>query len=428
MDSMPVIKVLPYGLVLGLLMLISPADINAQQEDTLKGRNIYNPLRLSVQDTIRKYAPTAQQEQRIRDSIEVRLQFVRDSLFVREQFVRDSIQRRQHIRDSVVFLQGELQGLLEAWCRTVKENIVLRCRKISIIGDSALGDFTCIILPFGVTDPYTPWMNRIGLNGKGVKIAVDEKSRKITSVQAQSMKASFIHDGKASLMIIQEPAVVQKNYNGNFYKTPIDSVFLDRFKRVVQIRKYVQFYSLINNNQKGDFLFLNRTLIKQYEYGIDNEIKQYKETRFCDRWKAYETNKVCSRLTYTFSNQGNTYQLIRRNEPANTYSDGTYTFLFDDNENLAGISFNNVANTENWNRLIELNKDGNVSCYVDKKDNIIRQSLCMIYHDKDPQAKYPVETIATTFEKDGISYYQKNNTTGKIRTRDRMTLEWSPWK
>jgi hypothetical protein len=86
----------------------------------------------------------------------------------------------------------------------------------------------------------------------------------------------------------------------------------------------------------------------------------------------------------------------------------------------------NLAKTENWQRTIELNKDGNVSCYIDKSGDLILQSLCMIYHD--PQAKIPLETITTTFEKDGISYYQKNNTTGKSRTRDRMTLEWNPWK
>jgi hypothetical protein len=125
--------------------------------------------------------------------------------------------------------------------------------------------------------------------------------------------------------------------------------------------------------------------------------------------------------------KGDAYLLSRRNNPANGYSDGTYTFTFDGNDNLKGVSFVNVANTENWHRSIELNKDGNVSCYIDKTNDVIRQSLCMIYHP-EPQAKYPVETVTTIFEKDGISYYQKNNTTGKIRTRDKMTLEWSQWK
>jgi len=69
-----------------------------------------------------------------------------------------------------------------------------------------------------------------------------------------------------------------------------------------------------------------------------------------------------------------------------------------------------------------------VHCYFDKVNGVLKQSLCMIYHTDDPNAKYPVENITTVFEDDGVSYYQKNNTTGQIRTRDRMTLEWSSWK
>ena len=101
---------------------------------------------------------------------------------------------------------------------------------------------------------------------------------------------------------------------------------------------------------------------------------------------------------------------------------------FDKNENLKSVSFQNLSNTENWQRTIELNKEGHVSCYIDKIQGVIRQSLCMMYHMNDPGAEYPVETITTVFEEDGISYFQKNNTTGLSRTRDRMTLEWSAWR
>jgi hypothetical protein len=101
--------------------------------------------------------------------------------------------------------------------------------------------------------------------------------------------------------------------------------------------------------------------------------------------------------------------------------------MFDKPGNLKSISFQNVAKTENWTREIELNKDGFVNCYMDKANNVIVQSLCWIYH-QEANAKYPVEEIVTTFEKDGISYIQRNGTTGKVRTRDRMTLEWTPWK
>jgi hypothetical protein len=397
--------------------ILHDGRISAQQTDTLKSLNLYKPQQLETQDSIHRL-----------DSIAARLQFIRDSLVIREQFVRDSIQRRQRMADSVTFLQKELQGLLEAYFRTVKEDIILHCQKIAIVGDSTLGDFVYLTLPFGVKDPYTPWKTKIGLAGKYTRIIVDKTSQKVISVQTPQMKASFIHANGGNLLIIKEPVIVQKNYNGNFYKTPIDSVFFDRYKRVANIKKYILFYSLVNNNQKGDLLFINRTQVRQYEYGADSEITQYQEVRFCERWKAYETNKVCSILAYTFLKQGDTYLLTRKNDPANTYSDGTYTFVFDQSENLTGISFKNVANTESWNRQIELNKDGNVNCYFDKTNNVLRQSLCMVYHDKDPKAKYPVEIITTTFEEDGISYLQRNNTTGQSRTRDRMTLEWSPWR
>jgi hypothetical protein len=409
-----------------ILMLICQAGINAQQADTLKGRNIYNPVRLGSRDTIP--AQTPEEIKRIRDSIDMRMQLVQDSLVAREQYVRDSIQHRQRMLDSLTFLQQELQSLLDAYFRTVKEDIIFRSQKIPIVGDSILGDFIYLTMPFGVSEPYTPWKARIGLTGKYIRIGVDKKIQKIVSVQTPQMKAAFIPTNVGNLLIIQEPPVVQNNYNGNFYKTPVDSVFFDRYKRVVKIKRYVQFYSVVNNNQRGTPLFINRMLVKQYEYGPDNEITQYQVVKFCDRWKVYEANKVCSILTFTFAKLGNTYLLTRRNNPANSYSDGTYSFAFDNRENLTGISFKNTANTENWQRLIELNKDGNVNCYIDKTNDIIIQSNCMIYHDKDPKAKYPVEIINTTFEKDGISYHQKNNTTGLSRTRDRMTLEWSPWR
>jgi hypothetical protein len=373
-------------------------------------------------------SPTPEQLQHIQDSMDMRIQFVRDSLLAREIFIQDSLLRRKRIIDSLTFLQGELQVLLEAYFRTVKDDIIWRNQKIPLVGDSMLGDFVYHTLPFGVRDPYTPWKISVGLGGKYTRIKVDEKQRKIISIQTPQVRATFVYAGAGNLLIIQEPPVVQNNYNGHFYKMPLDSVFFDRQKRVISIKKYVQFYSVINNNQRGDFLFLNRLQVRQYEYGPEGEISRYQEVRFCERWKSYEANKVCSILTFDFSTLDNTLRLTRKNSPSNSYSDGVYSFTFDARENLSGISFRNAANTESWTRTIELNKDGNVSCYIDKTKEVIRQSLCMIYHDKDPKAKYPVEIITTTFEEDGISYLQKNNTTGQSRTRDRMTLEWSPWR
>ena len=341
-------------------------------------------------------------------------------------FVKDSLIRRQRIVDSLQFLQKELQYLLEAYSKSIREDIIIRCEPVPIIGDSVLGAFTYHTLPFGVRDPYCPWKTNLYLTGRPIRILVDEKSRKIQSIHTSQFKTSFSY-APGGIVVIHQPAVVQKNSFGHFYKNPVDSVFFDRNKRIFQIKSYVLFYAVNTGNQRGNLLFTNRTLVKQYDYDTNNEIKQYRMIRYCERWKVYESNKVCSIMKYDFSRQGTTWLLKRKNDPANNYSDGTYTFKFDNKENLSGISFTSLNNTGNWERTIEINKEGYVNCYFDKSDNRIIQSLCMIYHD-EPLAKFPVETITTTFEKDGISYLQVNNSTGKSRTRDRMTLEWSHWK
>lgn len=422
-----------------LLLQINLSSVYSQQTDTLKGRNLYKPTRQEASDTIKKPGQEIRsavhdsiwfekRAQFVRDSILARENFVRDSLMAREQFVRDSIQRKQRMRDSVTFLRNELQVLLEAYFRAVKDDIILKAMKIDLVGDTALGDFIYTTLPFGVRDPYVPWRMRNLLTGKQVRFSINEKTGKISVVRTPQVRASFEYGGAGNIIVIQQPPVVQNNNYGSFYKTPVDSVFLDRNKKIARIKKYVQFSSLVNKNQRGDPLFLNRTQVRQYEYGPGGEIFKYQEVRFCERYRAYEANKVCSILNFTFSKEGNTYRLTRRNDPVNNYSDGTYTFEFDDQENLTSISFNNTANTESWARMIEMNQDGNVSCYFDKSGKLITQSICFVYHHKDPRAKYPVETITTTFEKDGISYLQRNNTTGQSRTRDRMTLEWGPWR
>ncbi len=375
-----------------------------------------------ISDTIRK------PDQSVIDSLEIRQQFVKDSLLAREIFVRDSVQRRLHILDSLTFLQKELPGLLEAYHRVYKEDIFLHGYDIKIIGDSVLGDYSYLILPFSLTQPYTPWKGRVSLSGDPVKINVDKQTQRITTIQAPLMKCSFAWGSSNSVLVLNERSTIQKNGWGQFYTTPIDSVFYDRNKRIVKIKKYIQVYSLVNGNQRGVPLFLQLTHVKQYEYGPDHRVTRYQIVKFCDRWKAYEKSKVCSIITYSFSEQNNTIVLTRRNDPSNNYSDGSYTYVFDEDDHPKSISFQNISNTENWQRTIELNKEGNVHCYFDKVNGVLKQSLCMIYHTDDPNAKYPVENITTVFEDDGVSYYQKNNTTGQIRTRDRMTLEWSSWK
>jgi len=381
-----------------------------------------------VNDTVIVPKQSLEDSLRIVDSLAVRMQFIRDSLLVREQFVRDSIRLRQQRLDSLAFLKNELQNLLHAYFWTTKEDIILHDYNIEIAGDSALGDFVYLLLPFSVSQPYIPWKFRTSLTGSRIKITINKELRKITSIQTPQVKGSFVYGAQGRVMVIHETPAVQKNWAGNFYKTPFDSVFFDQHKRIVKIKRYVQFYSLIENNQKGKPLFLNLTLVKQFFYEKNNLITQYQVVKFCDRWNAYTASKVCSIITYIFSKQDDRLLMTRANDPANPYSDGTYTYEFDPGEDLKSISFQNLSNTENWERTIEMNRDGNVSCYFDKTNGTIRQSLCFIYHIHDPGARYPVETITTSFEKDGISYFQKNNTTGQSRTRDKMTLEWSPWK
>ena len=405
-----------------IVIIQVPWDCYSQDDDSVAGKNIYRPYKseiVIVRDTI----PI--QDSAAIDSILQREQFIRDSLLAREIFVRDSIIRRQRILDSVTFLKNELSFLLPAYFRVVRDEIILNCKPIALVGDSALDNFEFITMPFGVREPYSPWKTRIAFLGKPFRYDCDESGKEIVSVHTSQMKASFIRGDK--LLVIHRPAILQNNSRGQFYKNPVDSVFFDNRGQIIKIKSYVLFHALVNGSQKGKLVFANRTEFRLYEYNALNEPAKYQVVRFCERWKAWEPNKVCSILNFTITRQGDTYTLNRRNDPANGYSDGTYTLAYDNMQNLKSVSFVNLAKTENWQRTIELNKDGNVSCYMDKSGDLILQSLCMIYN-KDPQAKNSVETITTTFEKDGISYYQKNNTTGKSRTRDRMTLEWGQWK
>lgn len=409
-------------LIISLLLCIKPSATVFAQEPESGNRHLYHPYPSS--DTIKTEIPELSSISEF-DSIRL-VNAVEDSL-AHALFVRDSLERRQKMKDSVVFLRNELQGLLEGYYTAIKEDIILRFYQIAIQGDTALGNFTYMIIPFGVRDPYIPWKGNITLTGRAIRYTLDAQKKRILGIKTPQMAATFTTSKNGKILIIEEAAVIQKNATGSFYKKPVDSVYYDSQKRIATVKKYLLFHSLETGNSCGPLLFTNRTQVKQYEYNPDHTLKFYKITRYCERSKAYESNKLCSSLTYTISNGNGTCQVVRQNEPANAYSDGTFTFYFDMPDNLHSISFLNIAKTENWTRDIELNKDGFVNCYLDKSNNTIKQSLCMIYH-KEPNAKNPVEEIITTFEKDGISYFQRNSTTGQIRTRDRMTLEWTPWR
>ncbi len=396
--------------------------------DSLKERYLYRPQQTDQnKDTIKTPDNQYIYEQPVSDSLAIRLKFIQDSILAREQFIRDSIARRQRMLDSLTFLQRELPVLFDAYFKTVKDDIIISNEKTEIIGDSVLGDYRYLILPFSLDQPFTPWKIRFGLTGRDVIIQADLASKKITGIQAPFMNCTFSYNDK-NLIIINELSGIVRNQYGQYYQTPVDSVFFDRQGRIVKIKRYIQFYQLVNPNKRGAPLFLHLSQVKQYTYGQGNQLTGFQIVNFCSRWKETEVHKVCNIINYELSKKNQVYSLTRRNDPPNNYSDGTFTFEFDVNNNLKGVSFNNMALTESWQRSIELTADGNVNCYVDKVRGMVKQSLCMIYHLNDPGAKYKVETITTVYEDDGISYFQRNNTTGQSRIRDRMTLEWGPWK
>jgi hypothetical protein len=355
-----------------------------------------------------------------RDSIAARMKFIQDSVKAREIFVRDSILRRQRILDSLNHLKAELQKLLDASIRTLKEDIIIRQGKIEIIGDSVLSDFIYRILPFDLTKPFTPWKNTINLSDNPIGIITDKSINRIISIKASYLECSFKYGAVTNVLRINEPAVIMQRRGLQLYQLPFDTVFYDRRGRIVKVKRYIHFHRIGNNYQIGAPLFIHLSQVKQYEYDATGQMTRYQLVHFCDRWSDLDEKKVCYIINYSLSNTGNTYILTRQNDPANSYSDGTFTCKFDNNFNLKSLAFRNNSNTENWETFVELNEAGNVSRYLYQINDI--------YHLDDPDARYKIEMITNTFEKDGICYYQKNNTTGKIRERDRLTGEWGSWK
>ena len=405
-----------------MLIVISVITWNTSygqvEPDTLKDWNLYRPQQQQEQDP----------KKINQDSTEMRMKFVQDSILAREEFIRDSIMRRQKILDSLTSLRDELQPLLEAVYWTTREDIISHADKITFIGDSTLNDYVYHKLPVTLADPYCPWKGRLSLAPKSIRFNIDNRTKKITRLEASpALKCGFSYANRGMLLIIQEDFTIQNNSTGSFYKIPVDSVFYDQNKRIVKIKRYMHFYKLEPNYRKGEYKFTNLTQVRQFQYGPNSELTHYELVRFYDRYNPYDPIRVSGIIKYTVAKQGNNYIITRRNDPENEYTDGTFTLVYDGNENIKSIAFKNLKNSRNWDRFVEVNNDGNVKCYIDKEQGITKSTTCMNYHN-EPGAKYPVEIINTTFEKDGISYLQKNLTTNKARTRDRLTMEWGPWR
>ncbi len=405
------------------------AALSAQDNtDTASEKYLYRPRNIRLNDTLKMREKSDTLVSINQDSIDARMQFVRDSIAAREAFVRDSIQRRERKIDSLNFLKAALPGLLEASLKTISDEIIIRTVNPEITEDLTLTNFLYITLPFDFTRPYTPWKSAINLSNKPVAITTDANRKKILAIQSPVFHFTYEYNPRSKTLRIDEPGAIVSKKTGKFYKIPVDTIFYDARGRIVKIKRYHDFYQIKNSYQKGPFLFAHLTQVRLFEYDQANAITQYQLTNFCDRSNAQEARKVCNIITYQASRQGNKYQVARKNDPPNPYSDGEFIYEFQGDYNLNNVAFTNLTKTENWKTYIELNEDGYVSGYIYENQGAIRNSLMINYYLNDPDAKYKVETISCAFEDDGVSYYQKNNMTGKSRSRDKMTLEWGPWR
>ncbi len=410
--------------VAGLLVII---QLNAQNNpDSLRIKYLYRPQESEQKDTVYRCDSMLIREQFIRDSIAARLQFIQDSIIAREKFVRDSIARRQRIMDSLTFLKTELPVLFDATVKTITEQLVIHNSGIGIAGDSMLTDYTYEIVPFGLSQPFTPWKSTINLSTNPVTITVNNTRKKIKGIKAPFFNCTY--EKRPGMLVIREQGIIVNNHSGNFYKDPVDTVFYDKTGRILKIKRYAHFYQVTGNYQKGASLFVHLTQVRQFEYGSANVPAMFQEVNFCERWSSAGESKVCNIITYEISRQGNTYTLIKQNNPANGYSDGTYVVEYNSVFDPVSQSFENKSKTESWKCFVELNEAGNVSRYVYQKKGVVNETLLVNYFLDDPSAKHKVETITCFFEPDGISYRQVNNTTGQRRDRDKLTMEWSPWR
>ncbi len=426
------------------VLLLTGVFLNAQEPaDTQNAPHLYRPRDTvqSLQDTI-KYtdqpADTLTQQQRdsiaarekfVRDSIAARLQFIQDSIFAREKFVRDSIARRKRMHDSLVFLKNELPFLLEASMRTISDEIVIHNTPIRIIGDTILSDFTFACLMFGFNKPYIPWKTTINLSDKPVEIKVDTVDKRIISIKTPEFYHFYNYDkNKRVIRINSRSVLVQKN-NQKYFRSPVDSVFFDPKGRIVKIKKYSLYYLATPNLRQGPLKYTDLAWVNQYQYDYNN-ITNCEIVKLCERGTVNKTpDQVCSIINYAITKNGLNYTVKRNNDPPNSYSDGTFVFTYTSDYTLKSTSFNNVSNQENWITYIETkNEQGWVSRYVYKVNGKVNKTLLVNYYHDNPHAKHKYETISCVFEDDGISYQQINNTTKKMRIRDKLTMEWSDWK
>ncbi|MFN8258438.1 MAG: hypothetical protein U0W24_22305 [Bacteroidales bacterium] len=389
-----------------LLGLLTSTQLFAQvEQDTAK--NNQNPV-LVIQDTSVVAVDSA-------------------LILAREKFVRDSIYHRKLMLDSLTFLKQELPGILEAAIKSNSEELIISIEQVKIIGDSVLSNYSYTTLFQKMDEPYSPWRPVINLSGNTFKIKVDTLSKKILSLNIPEINYTLKYDASKKTIRMEGQSTILKKDTRNYYKLPIDSVFFDTKGRVKKIKKYISYFEANSNYKKGALLFSDVTQIKEYEYFADGLMSNCRIINYCDRWGGINIGKVCYTDNYAITRQGNKFTVKKTRDPNDVYIDGTLVFEFDANFDLKSMEFTGADKNLNKKCILLLNKDRYVTSYLYEKDGVISKSLLINYfNSKD--AKYKYETISCSFEKDGISYYQKNLTTGKSRTRDKLTLEWGPWK
>jgi len=413
-------------------------SISGQEDTSNSLRHLYRPQNYNLEEIANSDTNKVNEQsdnvsdsiraKHIQDSLYARQIFIRDSLLKRQLFVQDSILKRKRMIDSLQYLQKKLPVLLEAGLWLNSEQIITDFGKIEIIGDSVLNNFPYVILPFSFNQPYTPWISSVPLGPGSIKIDYKAPQGKISLLKTSRQNLSFEYPQAANLLIINEPGIVVTKTGKKFYKVPFDSVFFNEKGKIAKIKRYAHFHSANDSYQKGNFLFTHLYEVKQFDYNQDNTLKYYEVVSFCDRWIGTEASKVCTIVKYTVSKVGNSFNITRQNNPANNYSDGKFVYEFDNIHNLKFVTFNSVNNSDNWKTVIELNEKGHVSRYIYYVKEKVNNTLIFNYYLDDPKAKNKVEAISCTFEDDGISYYQKNITTGKSRVRDHFTGEWEPWQ
>ncbi|MBN1952764.1 MAG: hypothetical protein JW801_16295 [Bacteroidales bacterium] len=363
----------------------------------------------------------------IEDSIQTRMKFLQDSLMAREAFIRDSIARREHILDSLNVYVTQLPRLLDAAMKAYSEEIIFKTSEIRIVGDSTLSNYENFILTFDFSSPFTPWKSVVNLSAKPPVFELEPHSGRIRSIKSPKVDCEFVYGRNNQILVLKTQSSIMSTRTGNLYKEPVDSVFFNQHGQVVKVKKYFQFYEASATYQRGAKLFLYLAQVRQYQYNTQGEMTRFELTKFCERTRNLDPVKVCSVITYDIVPKGGVYLISRNNQPKNEFSDGLFTYEFSDNNTLSSVSFVNNRQTERWKTIIEVNEDGNVSRYLYDKNGKINQTLLVNYYLDDPRARYKVETVSCSFEDDGISYFQQNNMTGKSRSRDRMTLEWTDW-